>query len=75
MAKVRVGEIAKELNLKASEALAKLKEMGITVKSNLSAIDDETVRREIMTYLEGGTESYDLKRKKYRQSPSKPKRK
>ena len=45
MAKVRVGEIAKELNLKASEALAKLRELGFRVKSNLSTIDEEAVTR------------------------------
>ena len=56
MAKVRVGEIAKELSLKASEALAKLKELGVEVKSNLSAIDDEAVTRLRDAIGGGGTQ-------------------
>src|SRR5436309_1387514 len=41
MAKIRVGQLAKELNLKVSEVLARLRELGAEVKSNLSTVEEE----------------------------------
>src|SRR3989442_2145080 len=41
MAKIRVGQLAKELNLKVGEVLARLRELGAEVKSNLSTVEDE----------------------------------
>src|SRR5438093_792308 len=45
MAKVRVGQLAKEMNLKVSDLLARLRELGAEVKSNLSTVDDEIAAR------------------------------
>src|SRR5437667_1973594 len=45
MAKTRVGQLAKELNLKVADLLARLREMGVEVKSNLSTVDDEVAAR------------------------------
>src|SRR3989442_12524883 len=45
MAKIRVGQLAKELNLKVAELLARLRELGAEVKSNLSTVDDEVAAR------------------------------
>src|SRR5882672_11533016 len=45
MAKIRVGQLAKELNLKVADLLARLRELGAEVKSNLSTVDDEVAAR------------------------------
>jgi len=45
MAKIRVYELARELNLKNKALLEKLQEMEITVASHMSSLDDETVAR------------------------------
>ena len=45
MAKIRIGVLAKELNLKVGDAVARLRELGVTVKSNLSSIDEKDVAR------------------------------
>jgi len=45
MGKIRVGQLAKELNLKVAEVLVRLRELGAEVKSNLSTVDDETAAR------------------------------
>ncbi len=39
MAKIRVGDLAKELNLKSGEVLTRLREMGAAVKTNLSTVE------------------------------------
>ncbi|MBF0228018.1 MAG: translation initiation factor IF-2 [Desulfamplus sp.] len=43
MAKIRVHELAKELNLTNKAILTKLKAMSIEVKSHMSSLEDETV--------------------------------
>lgn len=43
MAKIRVHELAKELNLTNKAILTKLKAMNIEVKSHMSSLEDETV--------------------------------
>src|SRR6185295_9049689 len=45
MAKIRVGQLAKELNLKVGDVLARLRELGAEVKSNLSTVEDELAAR------------------------------
>lgn len=43
MAKSRIYELAREFNMTNTVLLEKIKEMGISVKSHMSALDDETV--------------------------------
>ena len=43
MARKRVYQIAREFNLSSEALLEMLMSMGITVKSHMSAIDDETI--------------------------------
>ncbi len=45
MPKIRVGQLAKELNLKVAELVDRLRGFGVEVKSNLSTIDEATVER------------------------------
>ena len=45
MAKIRVGQLAKELNLKVGDAIDQLRKLGVEVKTNLSTVDDEAVGR------------------------------
>src|SRR3990167_828677 len=45
MAKIRVGQLAKELNLKVPEVLARLRELGAEAKTNLSTVEDEVAGR------------------------------
>ncbi|OQY59541.1 MAG: translation initiation factor IF-2 [Desulfobacteraceae bacterium 4572_88] len=44
-AKIRVYELARDLNMKSKALLDKLGEMGISVGSHVSSLDDETVAR------------------------------
>ncbi len=43
MAKIRVYELARNLNMKNKELLDKLEEMNLTVRSHMSSLDDDTV--------------------------------
>ncbi|MBW2356796.1 MAG: translation initiation factor IF-2 N-terminal domain-containing protein, partial [Deltaproteobacteria bacterium] len=45
MAKIRVYELARELNLKNKQLLDKLHKMQIEVASHMSSLDDEAVAR------------------------------
>ena len=45
MGNIKIHEIAKELNLNSKDVLKKAEELGITVKSHLSAVDEETAKR------------------------------
>src|SRR5258706_15591099 len=45
MGKVRIGQLAKELNLRAAVLMARLKEMGGEAKSNLSSVEDDVAAR------------------------------
>ena len=45
MAKIRVGQLAKELNLKVPEVLARLRDLGAEAKTNLSTVEDEVAGR------------------------------
>ncbi len=53
MSKTRVHELAKTLEINSKDLIAKLKELGIEVKSNLSAVDDEVVK-EVTAIFKGG---------------------
>jgi translation initiation factor IF-2 len=43
MAKIRVYELARELNMTNKVLIEKMSEMGITVKSHMSSLEDETI--------------------------------
>lgn len=45
MAKKRVHELAKELNLESKDLIARLEKMGITVKSHSSTLEDDDVEK------------------------------
>jgi translation initiation factor IF-2 len=45
MPKIRVGQLAKELNLKTGDVIELLRKLGADVKNNLSTVDDEVARR------------------------------
>ncbi|MFV9645752.1 MAG: translation initiation factor IF-2 N-terminal domain-containing protein, partial [Desulfobacterales bacterium] len=45
MAKIRVYEFARTLNIQNKILLEKLRNMGISVKSHMSSLDEETVAR------------------------------
>src|SRR5262249_37084324 len=45
MAKIRVGQLAKELDLKVGQLLEKLRELGVEAKSNLSTVEDDVASR------------------------------
>jgi translation initiation factor IF-2 len=45
MGKVRVGQIAKELNIKVTDAVKRLRELGIDAKSNLSTVEEVVANR------------------------------
>ncbi|MGB9826885.1 MAG: translation initiation factor IF-2 N-terminal domain-containing protein, partial [Desulfofundulus sp.] len=55
MVKKRVHELAKELNIESKELMQKLGNMGISVKSPLSALQDADVER-VLAELKGGHE-------------------
>ena len=44
MAKVRIFELARDLNMQSKELLEKLDEMGIEAKSHMSSLEDEAVK-------------------------------
>ena len=44
MAKVKVHELAKELNIQSKEILQYLSEQNIEVKSHMSSIEDDVIR-------------------------------
>ena len=55
MAKMRVYELARDLNLKNKDLLSKLNEMDIEVGSHMSSLDDETVAK-VRSFLHGPRE-------------------
>ncbi len=63
MGNIKIHEIAKELNLNSKEVLKKAEELGITVKSHLSAVDEETANR-IKSSFSKNTEKQENKPKK-----------
>lgn len=53
MAKKRVHELAKELNLESKDLIARLEKMGITVKSHSSTLEDDDVEKIRESLLSG----------------------
>ncbi|TYO97891.1 translation initiation factor IF-2 [Desulfallas thermosapovorans] len=53
MVKKRVHELAKELNIESKDMLHKLNQMGITVKSHMSTLEDSEIVR-IRNHYQGG---------------------
>jgi translation initiation factor IF-2 len=45
MGKIRVGQLAKDLGLKVTEAIAQLRKLGVEAKTNLSMIDEQAAAR------------------------------
>jgi translation initiation factor IF-2 len=45
MAKIRIYELARELNMKNKALLDKLAELDISVRSHMSSLEDETVAK------------------------------
>ncbi|MEJ2642528.1 MAG: translation initiation factor IF-2 N-terminal domain-containing protein, partial [Desulfosarcinaceae bacterium] len=53
MAKIRVYELARDLNMTNKDLLAKLREMEIEINSHMSSLDEETTTR-VKTAIKGG---------------------
>ncbi len=56
MAKIRIYELARDLNLTNKDLLLKLKEMDISVASHMSSLEDDTVTQ-IKSYIRGAKTS------------------
>ena len=64
MAKIRVYELARELNMQNSALLEKLGAMDISVKSHMSSLDDETIVRIKKNLFSPETETVEMIRVK-----------
>ncbi|QTA93388.1 translation initiation factor IF-2 [Desulfonema magnum] len=64
MAKIRVYELARDLNMKSKVLLEKLKDMDITVGSHVSSLDDDVVTRVRADVFGAKSDSSDVKRLK-----------
>jgi len=62
MGKIRVYELARELNIKNKELLEQLGEMSINVSSHMSSLDDETVARVKANLLGNKTDVVEVTR-------------
>ncbi|MBU4208564.1 MAG: translation initiation factor IF-2 [Proteobacteria bacterium] len=62
MGKIRVYELARELNIKNKELLEKLSEMSINVSSHMSSLDDEAVARVKANFLGNKTDVVEVTR-------------
>lgn len=54
MAKKRVHELAKELNIESKEIINKLNDMGVAVKSHMSTLEDSDIGRLLKIYKKDG---------------------
>lgn len=54
MAKKRVHELAKELNIESKEIISKLNDMGVAVKSHMSTLEDSDIGRLLKIYKKNG---------------------
>jgi translation initiation factor IF-2 len=78
MAKIRVNELAKELNMKPNVLLDKLVKMNISVRSHVSPLEDDVVaklRAEVRSRQADGGQAQDKKtviRRQKRRYPKKP---
>lgn len=64
MAKIRVYELARELNMQNKVLLEKLSKMNISVKSHMSSLDEETVVRVKKNLFNPETETVEITRVK-----------
>ncbi|UCF87161.1 MAG: translation initiation factor IF-2 N-terminal domain-containing protein, partial [Nitrospiraceae bacterium] len=74
MAKIRVHELAKKLNLSSKEVLAKLAELGVEAKSHSSGIDEADAKK-VLTALEKKKKPTEPKTKKKATQPKSAKAK
>ncbi len=58
MAKIRVYELARNLNMENKELIEKIAELGLEVKSHMSSLDDEAIDRVKGSIL--GTQTEEL---------------
>ncbi len=76
MAKKRVYQVARELNLSSEALLKMLRSMGIAVKSHMSAIEDETaeaVRQKLKDEKEAVKKEVERKKRLTEETEAKPK--
>ena len=73
MGKIKIYDLAKELNLASKELLQKVKEMGIEAKSHLSSISDEDVEK-IRKNISKKTVNNDSKKKENKNVATKSKK-
>lgn len=71
MSKVRVHELAKTLEINSKDLIIKLKELGVEVKSNLSALDESAVEK-VKAALNQGTKTKEDTSKEKKASNDKP---
>jgi translation initiation factor IF-2 len=57
MAKKRVHELAKELNIESKEIINKLNDMGVAVKSHMSTLEDSDIGQLLKIYKKDGARS------------------
>ncbi|MDL1982546.1 MAG: translation initiation factor IF-2 N-terminal domain-containing protein, partial [Deltaproteobacteria bacterium] len=62
MGKIRVYELARELNIKNKELLEKLSKMAIKVNSHMSSLDDEAVAKVKANLLGNKTDVVEVTR-------------
>jgi len=61
---MRVHELAKQLNISAKDLIAKLSEQGVSVKSHMSALDEDSVQKIKQFYENGKADGAGIKEKK-----------
>ncbi len=64
MAKIRIYELARDLNIKNKELLEKLRDMNIAAGSHMSSLDDEAVVRVKASFLGKKTDTVEVTRVK-----------
>lgn len=57
MAKKRVHELAKELNIESKEIINRLNDMGVAVKSHMSTLEDSDIERLLKIYKKDGVKA------------------
>jgi translation initiation factor IF-2 len=61
MVKKRVHEVARELNIESKELIQKLTQMGISVKSSLSTMEDREIEQISKSFQKGGEQKAEAK--------------
>ena len=64
MGKMKIHEIAKQLDLTSKEVMEKAKELGIEIKSHLSSVDDDIVSKIVNSFSKGTTKVKKTKTEK-----------